>query len=88
MEIMAPGIMSVVFALFVPLGIYILCNLEFIAEYWYKKSLKHQEKYPSLFFYVKPTSVKWNKFIFRLIGITLIFMGAIVILFAVLYFLV
>ncbi|WBW96978.1 hypothetical protein [Oceanirhabdus sp. W0125-5] len=87
MEIMEPSLISVVYALFVPLGIFILCNLESVAEYWYEKSLKHIEKYPSPF-YAKPTSIKWNKFIFRLIGITLIFMGSVAILFATLYFLV
>lgn len=65
---------------FLPLGILLLLNLDKAAKQWHEKS-KERSRTQFIFIFGHAfkgyTSVKWNRFIFILIGITGILIGSI-----------
>lgn len=74
--------------LLLPLGIWILLNINYAAKKWHEKSRERAvfEYIPIFGFSIKAyTSVNWNKFIFRLIGGTCILIGGTCIAYLVLY---
>lgn len=58
------------FSLLLPAGIFAILNLKFLSEKMYTSS----EKFNPV--NVTPTSIRWNKFVFFLMSLTAILIGA------------
>ncbi|MTI70157.1 MAG: hypothetical protein FH751_07900 [Firmicutes bacterium] len=88
MAIESIGDMILIFlsVLLLPLGILIFVNIDYIANKWHERSKERSSfEYIYLFgFSIKSyTSVKWNKFVFRLIGSVGILIGSVSVIYLV-----
>ncbi|MTI68431.1 MAG: hypothetical protein FH753_17765 [Firmicutes bacterium] len=88
MAIESIGDMILIFLsiLLLPLGILIFVNIDYIANKWHERS-KERSSFEYIYFFgfsIKAyTSVKWNKFVFRLIGSVGILIGSISLIYLV-----
>ncbi|WP_256310061.1 hypothetical protein [Tissierella carlieri] len=76
-------------SLLLPLGIWILFKVNYLANKWHEKSKKRvvvDYIYVLRFFTKTYTDENWNKFIFKISGIICILIGSISVVYLIMYF--